>query len=175
MKLINILMQEHRIIEKIMDMLGSEIKKISEENHIDPISMYVSIDFIRTGVDQVHHGKEEKILFRELSKKRLLPEHAKIMSELRVEHQYSRGIVGKWMNANQRYFDGEDTSWEITSYLKELIQFYPRHIRKEDEHFFHPILDYFRKEEFIKMMREFEEFDNNVLYRRALVSGITGK
>jgi hemerythrin-like domain-containing protein len=143
MKLIGILMQEHRIIEKTLNMFEVEIKRISEENHIDAISMYVSIDFIRTYTDQAHHGKEENILFRELLKKDLLSEHAKMLNELMAEHKYSRGIVSKWMDADKRSFDGEDTSQEIISYLKELIQFYPQHIMKEDEHFFNPILDYF--------------------------------
>lgn len=166
MKLIGILMQEHRIIEKTLNMFEGEIKKINEENHIDPVSMYVSIDFIRTYTDQAHHGKEENILFRELSKKDLLTEHTKTMNELMEEHKYSRGIVSKWLDANNRYSDGEDTSQEIISYLKELTHFYPRHIKKEDEHFFHPILDYFREGELVKMVCEFKEFDKNILHWR---------
>ena len=163
MKLIDYLMEEHRIIEKTLNMFEAEIKRISEENHIDPISMYVSIDFIRTYVDQAHHGKEEDILFRDLSKKDLLPEHVKIMNELIEEHKYARSIIGNWMGANNRYLDGDDTSQEIISYLKEVTQFYPQHIKKEDEHFYYAIADYFGAEEHDKMIRDFEEFDKNVL------------
>lgn len=166
MKLIGILMQEHRIIEKILNLFEVETKKISEGNRIDPIAMYISIDFIRTYADQAHHGKEENILFRELSKKDLLAEHTNTMNELMEEHKYSRGIVTKWLDANNRYSDGEDTSQEIISYLKELTQFYPQHIKKEDEHFFIPMLDYFREDELIKMINEFGEFDKNILHWR---------
>lgn len=164
MKFIGYLMQEHRTIEKTLNMFELEIKRISEENHIDPISMYVSIDFVRTYADLAHHGKEEDILFRELSKKDLLPEHAKIMNELKEEHKYSRSIVGKWMAANNRYLDGDDTSREIISYLKELTQFYPQHIKKEDDHFYYPVLDYFGTEENDKMISEFVEFDKKILH-----------
>jgi len=164
MKLIGYLMQEHRTIEKTLNMFELEIKRIIEENRIDPISMYVSIDFIRTYTDLAHHGKEENILFRELSKKDLLPEHAKIMNELMEEHKYSRTIVGKWMSANNRYLDGDDTSQEIISYLRELIQFYPLHITKEDEHFYHLILDYLGTEACDKIIGEFVAFDKNILH-----------
>ena len=164
MKLIGYLMEEHRIIEKTLNMFEAEIKRISEENHIDPISMYVSIDFIRTYVDQAHHGKEEDILFRDLSKKDLLPEHVKIMNELIEEHKYARSIISDWIGANNRYLDGDDTTQEIISHLKEVTQFYLRHIKKEDEHFYYAVADCFGAEEHDKMIREFADHDKNILH-----------
>ncbi len=161
---IGYLMQEHRTIEKTMNLFEVEVRRIRRENHIDPISMYVSIDFIRTYVDLSHHGKEEDILFRELSKKNLLPEHARVISELKQDHKYSRTVVGKWMQANNRYLDGEDTAQEIVSYLEELIRFYPQHIRKEDENFYDPVLNYFGTDERARMIDEFAAFDKNILH-----------
>lgn len=157
-------MQEHRTIENTMKMFELEIKRISEENRIDPISMYDSIDFIRTYTDLVHQGKEEDILFRELSKKDLLPEHAKIMNDLKKEHIISENIVNKWMAANNRYLDEEDTFQKFISYLKELTQFYPQHIKKEEKDFYIPIQNYFGTEENAKMILEFVEFDKNILH-----------
>lgn len=157
MKLIGYLMEEHRIIEKTLSMFEFEIKRISEENHIDPISMYISIDFIRTYVDLAHQGKEEGILFRELLKKDLLPEHVKIMNELIEEHKYARSILANWMNPN-------NTPQEIISHIKEVAQFYPQHIKKENEHFYYAIQDYFGAEEHDKMIREFTEYDKNILH-----------
>jgi hemerythrin-like domain-containing protein len=164
MNLIGYLMQEHRIIEKTLNMFELEIRRINEENCVDPISIDRSIDFIRTYTDLTHHGKEEDILFRELSKKQLLSEHARIMNELKEEHKYSRSIVGKWMGANNRYLDGEDTSREIVSYIEELTQFYPKHIVKEDEHFYYPAMGYFTAEENDRMIKEFVEFDKKILH-----------
>ncbi|OPY90775.1 MAG: hypothetical protein A4E73_02335 [Syntrophaceae bacterium PtaU1.Bin231] len=158
------LMQEHRTIEKTLNMFELEMRKIRDEGRIDPVSMHVSIDFVRTYVDLAHHGKEEDILFRELSKKDLLPEHAGIIQELKQDHKYSRTIVSKWMQANNRYLDGEDTSQEILSYLEELTGFYPQHIRKEDENFYDPVLAYFGSEEREKMSAEYAAFDKNILH-----------
>jgi len=64
---IGYLMQEHRTIEKTLGMFELEIKRIRDESFIDPISMHLSIDFIRTYVDLAHHGKEEDVLFRSWS------------------------------------------------------------------------------------------------------------
>jgi hemerythrin-like domain-containing protein len=86
------------------------------------------------------------------------------MNELLAEHKYSRTIVGKWIDATERYFDGEDTSVEIIGCLQELTIFYPQHIMKENMHFFLPILEYLTQEEQNKMIREFEEFDTKILH-----------
>ncbi|MDX9822174.1 MAG: hemerythrin domain-containing protein [Syntrophales bacterium] len=161
---IGYLMQEHRTIEKTLGMFELEIKRIRDESFIDPISMHLSIDFIRTYVDLAHHGKEEDILFRALSKKALRPEHAKIMNDLQQDHRYSRKIVGRWMQANNRCLDGEDTSQEIVSCLTELTQFYPQHIQKEDQYFYDPVLSYFGTEERTRMVGEFSAFDRNILH-----------
>jgi hemerythrin-like domain-containing protein len=164
MNVIGHLEEEHRTISNTMAVFEKEIKKIKEQKRVDPISINMSIDFIRTYTDLVHHGKEENILFRELEKKNLSADHSKIMKELLEEHKYSRSIIGKWMDATERYFDGEDTAQEIIGCLQELITFYPLHIMKENKHFFGPALDYFRPEELTKMMRDFEEFDDKVLH-----------
>lgn len=55
------------------------------------------------------------------------------------------------MAANRRLSEGEDTSRETISYLKELTPFYSQHIKKEDGRFLCPILDYFEDEKLTKM------------------------
>jgi hemerythrin-like domain-containing protein len=164
MNVIEPFIEEHHIIKKTLDVFDTEIEKIKEQQWVDPVSINLSIDFIRTYTDLVHHGKEENILFRELGKKDLSKEHSELMNELMVEHKYSRSIVGKWINATERYFNGEDTAKEIIDCLQELAIFYPQHIAKEDQQFFGPILEYFAQEEQNKMLREFQEFDNKILH-----------
>jgi hemerythrin-like domain-containing protein len=164
MNVIGLLGEEHRVIKSTLAVFETEIKKIKKQQRVDPISINMSIDFIRTYADLVHHGKEENILFRELGKKNLSAEHSKVMNELLAEHKYARSIVGKWTVATERYFEGEDTSQEIIGCLQELTIFYPQHIMKENKHFFGQVLEYFTQEELNKMMREFEEFDNKILH-----------
>lgn len=162
MNIIEPLMEEHRVIRSTLAVFETEIEQIKEQHLVDYNSIDISIDFIRTYTDLVHHGKEENILFRELAKKNLSEEHARLMNELMAEHKYSRSIVSKWRAAAENYFAGEDTAQGIIDGLRELTAFYPRHILKENTVFFGPILGYFTPEEQDKIIREFDEFEIKV-------------
>jgi hemerythrin-like domain-containing protein len=74
--------------------------------------------------------------------------------------------VGKLVAARERYLRDEDALQEIIGYLKELAQFYPAHIEKEDKHFFYPCMDYFTKAEQDQMLNEFYEFDRNMIHEK---------
>lgn len=166
MKPIGPLMWEHRLIEKMLSVFEREARKITEKGKVDPLFIDTVVDFIRTYADRTHHGKEEDILFRDLIEKQLSPEHRRIMEELVAEHKYARNTVGKLFDAKERYLNGENTSPEVVILLKELARFYPMHIKKEDEHFFYPSMDYFTKEEQDRMLREFYEFDRNMIHEK---------
>ncbi|MEN6421215.1 MAG: hemerythrin domain-containing protein [Smithella sp.] len=167
MKPIGPLMREHRLIEKMLRCFEGEIKKINEQQKVDPLFIDAAVDFIRTYADRVHHGKEEEILFRDLIKKQLSPDHARIMDELVADHKYARKSVGMLVDAKERYLKGEEnTVQEVVVLLRELAHFYPGHIEKEDKHFFYPCLEYFTKEEQDQMLAEFYEFDRKMIHEK---------
>lgn len=166
MKPIGPLMREHRLIEKMLGFFEGQTRKITEQNRVDPLFVDAAVDFIRTYADRTHHGKEEDILFRELIKKQLSREHARIMEELVEEHQYARKKVGMLVDAKERYLKGENTSQEVATLLGELAHFYPVHIEKEDKHFFYPCMEYFTPEEQDRMLAEFYEFDRNMIHEK---------
>jgi hemerythrin-like domain-containing protein len=166
MKPIGPMMWEHRLIEKMLRLFDGEIIKTNENNKVDTVFIDTAVDFIKTYADRTHHGKEEDILFRDLAKKKLSPEHARIVNELIEEHKYARKIVGSLVAAKERYLTGEDTSQEVIGYLKELARFYPQHIEKEDKHFFFPCMDYFTREEQDAMLLEFYEFDRKMIHEK---------
>jgi hemerythrin-like domain-containing protein len=166
MKPIGPMMWEHRLIEKMLRLFEREIRKINDQNKVDTVFIDTAVDFIRTYADRTHHGKEEDILFRDLVKKELSPEHARIMTELTEEHTHARNTVGKLVDAKERYLRGEDTSQLVVTYLKELAEFYPKHIEKEDKHFFFPCMEYFTKNEQDVMLDEFWEFDRKMIHEK---------
>jgi len=166
MKPIGPMMWEHRLIEKMLRLFDGEIIKINENKKVDTVFIDTAVDFIRTYADRTHHGKEEDILFRDLAKKKLSQEHARIVNELIEEHKYGRKTVGKLVAAKERYLSGEDTSQEVIDYLKELAHFYPTHIQKEDKHFFYPCMEYFTREEQDAMLLEFYEFDRKMIHEK---------
>ena len=76
------LMIEHRLIERMIDVVREELKIVENKNKLDPDFVDRTVDFIRTYADRCHHGKEEDILFRELGGKKLTEKHRHTMEEL---------------------------------------------------------------------------------------------
>ncbi|MFX1419240.1 MAG: hemerythrin domain-containing protein [Promethearchaeota archaeon] len=161
------LMIEHRLIEKMIELMKKEIEKMKKHNKANPLFIDIAVDFIRMYADKTHHGKEEDILFRDLEKKVLSPNHNKIMDELIEEHIWARKIVGKLVDAKNQYIKGNIKILdEIVNLMIELTQFYPKHIEKEDKHFFIPVMKYFTKDEQDKMLQEFWDFDKTLIHEK---------
>jgi hemerythrin-like domain-containing protein len=161
------LMIEHRLIERMVKLMADEPLKMGKEN--DPAMGFLdeAVDFIRTYADRCHHGKEEDILFRDLGSKSLSPEHKKTMDDLVREHTWARKTVGRLVGAKERFRQGEkDGLREIQESVKELVEFYPAHIAKEDKHFFIPCMSYFTEKEKDEMLQEFLTFDKNLIYEK---------
>ena len=178
MKPIGPLMWEHRLIEQMVALLRGEIDRITSKNTVNVILIEQAVDFFRTYADRTHHGKEEEILFRDLAQKKMSPEHAKIMDDLVREHVRGRELVRKLVEAKDLYVNGyADALPHMARELKELVDFYPRHIEKEDKHFFFPCLDYFTEAEQDRMLQEFRAFDRNMIHEkyRTMVENFLGK
>ena len=178
MKPIGPLMWEHRLIEQMVDLLRLEIDRITSRKTVNVILIEQAVDFFRTYADRTHHGKEEEILFRDLAQKKMSPEHGKIMDELVREHIHGRERVRKLIEAKDLYANGyADALPHMAMELKELVAFYPKHIEKEDKHFFFPCLDYFTQAEQDRMLREFRAFDQNMIHEkyRTVVETFLGK
>jgi hemerythrin-like domain-containing protein len=161
------LMIEHRLIERMVKLMADEPLKMGKEN--DPAMGFLdeAVDFIRTYADRCHHGKEEDILFRDLGSKSLSPEHKKTMDDLVREHTWARKTVGRLVGAKERFRQGEkDGLKEIQESVKELVEFYPAHIAKEDKHFFIPCMSYFTEKEKDEMLQEFWTFDKNLIHEK---------
>lgn len=89
------------------------------------------------------------------------------MKTLVEEHAFARKTVGSLLEARQSFAQGEANAIDkITMALEQLAVFYPKHIEKEDESFFHPVMEYFSEQERENMVREFHEFDQNLIHER---------
>lgn len=95
-------MIEHRLIEKLLAKAAELSTRVREENY-DPVLIDSIVDFIKTYADRTHHGKEEDILFRELSKKKLSGGSLAAMNDLIAEHAQARAKVRQIAELNERY------------------------------------------------------------------------
>jgi hemerythrin-like domain-containing protein len=169
------LMIEHRLIERMLSLIKDALVQIKSTHKVDPAFVDTAVDFIRMYADRTHHGKEEDILFRDLSKRPLSAIDQRVMKELIAEHVFGRETTKALVEANTRYRNGDESALaDIAGRLHTLVEFYPKHIEKEDKTFFPASRAYFTDEEDQAMLAEFWEFDRKMIHEKykSVVEGL---
>ncbi len=166
------LTREHSRILRMVNLMKKRLGKVEQTIAVSPNFVDVVVDFLRTYADMCHHGKEEDILFRDLTKKHLSLEHRKMMSDLVEDHILARKVVGRLADAGERHLRGNRPAIkDVNDNLMVLIDLYPRHIEKEDKYFFPPSMEYLTEQERNDMLNEFWKFDRELIhekYRRVI-------
>ncbi len=166
---VGVLMVEHRLIERMVDLLEREMEKLGPEKKPDPVFLDGVVEFAATYTDQCHHGKEESILFDRLAMKNLAPEHKSLMDQLVLDHIQSRKIVSNLELQKERFLKGEAAAaGAIAVVCRTLAGFYPGHIEKEEKVFFARSMEYFSKREQDEILKKFWEFDKDLLLAKYL-------
>ena len=125
-------MQEHRLIERMISQMNKELLRMKEMNEVNSAFIDVVVDFIRVYADRCHHGKEEGVLFRELSSKQMSSEHVRMVRELIDEHVYARRTTSNLAKAKERYVKGDGESRkEVGSCLMTWWSFTRSTLRKK--------------------------------------------
>lgn len=168
------LMIEHRLIERLIALMQRELTRVKDNilvdrefAFVDPVFIDNAVDFMKTYADRTHHGKEENILFAELAKKDLAPENRQLMAELIEDHVWGRKTTASLFEAkNDFLLDKAGALDDVLLHLEELVAFYPRHIVKEDKHFFIPCMQYFSEVERAQMLEQMAEFDRRMIHEK---------
>jgi hemerythrin-like domain-containing protein len=171
-------MIEHRLIERMVKVMKHEIEAIGRTGKARPEFIDEAIDFMKTFADRCHHGKEEGLLFAQLSEKRITDHYKQTVDELVQEHARARSLTANLVDAKRRYVSGDAGALEeIRASMKTLVDFYPLHIEKEDRHFFIPCMEYFSQREQDLMLESFSEFDRTLIHEkyRGVIERFEGK
>jgi hemerythrin-like domain-containing protein len=67
MEAVRILMDEHRVIEQVLDSLETGAQRLQQGQHVRPGFFIEATDFISGFADGCHHRKEEGVLFVSMS------------------------------------------------------------------------------------------------------------
>jgi hemerythrin-like domain-containing protein len=71
------------------------------------------------------------------------------------------------ITASNQYSSGRKAKLAtILEAMRWLIDFYPKHIEKEDHHFFVEVMDYFSQKEQDKMLDEGHVFDRKMIHKQ---------
>ena len=128
----DILMNEHRIIEQVLNCLEKILEQCATENKLDTESAKQAIEFFCSFADRCHHGKEEAQLFPVMQANGFSGGCSPVVVMLR-EHELGRLYIQGMDAAIEPAArgDSESLKWFIQhgqSYLNLLRE----HIRKED-------------------------------------------
>ena len=175
MVVVDLLVKEHRLIERIVPVLTSEVLRLRQGAEVNLGQIVSVVGFFQRYADRCHHGKEEDILFRALASKPLSDRHRRTMDQLTEEHVLARKLVGRLMLDQERCVKAEPGALAaIKQDIRELADLYPKHIGLEEKHFFMPCMDYFSAAEQAQMLRAFTEFDAKIVHEqyRAMIEDL---
>lgn len=126
MKPTTILIEEHKNILKVIDVLNEKCNLTESKKTIDRDFFKNAIDFIRNYADKFHHAKEEDLLFKELCSDDV-EMHCNPTEQMRYEHELGRGFVKGMIEALEK----SDIK-KLTENAREYCALLRDHIYKED-------------------------------------------
>ena len=134
MDAIDLLMSEHRIIERGLDALdnfAAELRKGSVTDEKGVLADFVK--FLQEFADRHHHGKEEDILFQKMVAAGF-PLEAGPIAVMLHEHDEGRALVRKLESAAQQSEAWEEAQRsEVAGTASTFVSLLEAHIEKEDE------------------------------------------
>ena len=133
MNAINLMVEEHKIIKRMLVVVRKFTIKVLNNEEVDYNDFNSVIDFVRNYADKHHHSKEEVILFKKMSD--VLGEriaNGPIMGML-VEHDLGRLFMGNLEAALAKFQSGDsDSRVDIIANAIAYTDLLNRHINKED-------------------------------------------
>lgn len=153
---------EHRTIEKIVRVTGVLVDELAENRDIDDDILRDLCQFLRVYGHQCHHGKEESYLFPMLERHGV-PEEGCPLGALRHEHERSRVLTQELVQASAEYAaNRHDGSSALSEVLRNITQFYPAHIWKEEYLLFPMARKVLSEEDDQRLLKEFKSVESDI-------------
>ncbi|NLE37075.1 MAG: hemerythrin [Pirellulaceae bacterium] len=140
MKPTEILSNEHRVIEQVLQCLGKIADEAASNGKLDKESAEKAVSFFRNFADRCHHGKEETHLFPAMEARgfsRGCGPTGVMLAEHELGRQHVRGMAENVESAAS----GDAAAVEhFTEHARAYIELLTNHIQKED-HCLFPMAD----------------------------------
>lgn len=134
MNSINLMIEEHKNILRMLKVVRNACQNILEGKDICYQDFDKMIDFIRNYADVHHHGKEEKFLFKEMVTNLGRIGNNLITHGMLVEHDFGRLYINDLIEALNRVKSGDTRSkLDVIANAVGYTNLLARHIGKEDE------------------------------------------
>lgn len=132
MQATQILMQEHRVIERVITSLEQGADRLEQGKAIEPAFFIDAAQFIKGFADGCHHMKEEGVLFKAMIDAGL-PAQGGPVSVMLAEHEQGRVYTRLMREAAQQLQAGDQTARErVLQNARGYAALLRQHIAKED-------------------------------------------
>jgi len=132
-KATDILMDEHRVIERVLDALETATRAVDRGIAVRPGFFVDAADFIAGFADGCHHRKEEGVLFGAMVAAGM-PQDGGPIAVMLMEHEEGRRYTRGVRDGVKRWQEGDDEGRRIlVSNAKGYVALLRDHIMKEDD------------------------------------------
>jgi hemerythrin-like domain-containing protein len=136
MQAIDVLMQEHRVIEQVLDALDMAAARLARGEVVPARFFLDAADFASGFADGCHHRKEEGVLFPTM-KQHGGPSGGGAIEVMLDEHEQGRGYVRQLREAARQLDAGDSAAARrVIAAARGYVALLRDHIAKEDEMLF---------------------------------------
>ncbi len=158
MKPTEILMEEHKAILRLLDVLRKISENLQNGNSVSVNTMAKAVDFIRTFADKCHHAKEEHGLFK-FMEERGMPRYGGPIGVMLMEHDNGRDYVSKMEEAVNEMKNGKDAVRKYAENALNFVGLLTQHIHKEDNILYPMSEEMMEEGDEEKLLLEFEKLE----------------
>ena len=140
MKATDVLVEEHRVIEGVLDSLEIGAERLENGQPVRPEFFLSATEFIRGFADGCHHQKEEGVLFKHMEEQGMLAQGCPLgvmLAEHELGRQYTRALYSAAQNMQSGDSSANPRAIESSRSYVALLR---HHIWREDSIFF-PMAD----------------------------------
>jgi hemerythrin-like domain-containing protein len=159
MKATEVLMQEHRVIERVLDALEIAAGQLERSRPVRPGFFLEAADFIAGFADGCHHRKEEGVLFGAMIESGA-PSEGGAIAMMLDEHEQGRAFTRAMRDGARRLEGGDaDARRQVVSNARGYVALLRDHIAKEDEMLFPMADEILPPERLDDVMRGFDQVE----------------
>lgn len=159
MKATDVLMQEHRVIERVLDALETAANHLERARPVRPGFFLEAADFIAGFADGCHHRKEEGVLFGAMIDSGV-PAEGGAIDMMLDEHQQGRAFTRALRDAARGLEAGDPGARrQVVSNARGYVALLRDHIAKEDEMLFPMADEMLSAQRHDEVMRGFEQIE----------------
>jgi hemerythrin-like domain-containing protein len=159
---IDILMTEHRLIEKVLGSLETFVEELTEEKE-NRTQLGHYVEFFREFADRCHHGKEEDRLFVQMSGYGFSREWGPLKVMLQEHNQGRARVRSLAAIAEGEGPLSEREQSEVKEKARDFIALLRAHIQKEDNVLYPSAKQAVPAEVLDGLVEDFERFEREVM------------